>query len=74
MITDKQTKSYLAENVSDLLDSRGWTQKQLADATGENQMMISRIVRGEHIPAASVLARIAEALDTTMDKLLEPPA
>ena len=73
MVSDDQTKNNIAENLRRILESRGLEQKFLADATGENQMTISRIVRGKNVPGAGVLARIAEALDVSIDRLVQAP-
>lgn len=73
VVTDAEAKRNIAANVSRLLGVRGWSQKQLASATGETNMIISRIVRGVHVPNAATLARIAEALDTSTDILLDEP-
>jgi transcriptional regulator with XRE-family HTH domain len=70
VITDTEAKYIVAENVARLIAQRGWSQKKLADACGENKMMISRVVRAEHCPSVGLIARIAEALDVTLDELL----
>ena len=70
VIDDSEAKANIAANVTFLLDERKWTQKRLAQLTRETQMMICRICRGEHLPNAATLARIAEALCTSVDWLL----
>lgn len=49
------------------------TQTQLAEATDESPARISLMIRGLKLPSAAFLARIAEALGTTVDGLLEAP-
>ena len=74
VITDATTKQRLSANVQRLLQTREWTQMQLAAATGETQATISRMVNALHLPNAATLARVAEAFDVTVDRLLmEPP-
>lgn len=74
MISDATTKQRISANVQRLLQARAWTQMRLAAATGETQATISRIVNALHMPNAATLARIAEAFDVTVDRLLmEPP-
>jgi len=73
VIDDQRTKRNIASNVARLLEDRGWTQTQLADATGENQPRISQIVHGVHMPGAGLLARIAEAFDVSIDRLVADP-
>lgn len=69
-LTDVEAKNVIAENISSLLDELGMSQKELADLSGENEMAISRMVRGVQIPSAARLARVAEALRVTVDALL----
>ena len=73
MIKKQQAKENVAANLQRILDDRKLEQAQLAEMTGEKPMMISRVVRGLHMPAADVLARIAEALDVSVDRLLGDP-
>jgi transcriptional regulator with XRE-family HTH domain len=73
VVTDADAKKYIAANVARLLETRGWMQQDLAEATGENKMTISRVCRGIHVPSAALLARIAEALDVSTDRLIAPP-
>ena len=65
-----QAKLVIASNVSRLLSERRMTQAQLAAAAGENEMAVSRIVRGIHVPNAAMLARIARALSVSTDSLM----
>jgi transcriptional regulator with XRE-family HTH domain len=74
MATDEQGRRNIAANVARLMMIHGMTQTALAEQTGETQATISRIVRGLNIPSATVLSRIASALDTTMDVLVEKSA
>ena len=75
MITDETALANISANVCRLMASRipPWTQADLARASGENEMKISRIIRCEQMSGTASLARIAEALDTTMDFLLKSP-
>ena len=69
VIDDKTAKENLAANVRRLLEARNLTQMQLADMTGQQQPLISRVVNGRNMPGGTVLARIAEALDISYDGL-----
>ncbi len=73
MVTDKEARDNIAANTVRLLEARGWTQQDLADATGESKMAISNIVRAQYVTNAATLARIAEALDVTVDRLISAP-
>ena len=73
MLTDEDAKRNLAANLQRLMENRLINQSQLARLTGEPVMTISRAFRGEHMPRASVLDRIAEAMDVSIDRLLGRP-
>lgn len=73
MLTDDEARRYLAANLQRLMENRRINQSDLARLTKEPVMTISRAFRGENMPRASVLARIAEALDVSIDRLLGPP-
>ena len=45
------------------LDTAGWTQRDLSEATGLDQPSISRILSGAINPGWSTVCRIAEALE-----------
>ena len=76
MISDEKARQHIASNIQELLKTHDppWTQADLARATNERETTISLIVRGAHVPQAARLARIAEALDVSLDYLvLAPP-
>ncbi len=76
VIQDSIAQRNIAANVQRLLADRAtkrqfpFSQAQLAKATGESEMRISKLVRGLAMPEAAFLARIAEALGTSVDSLL----
>ena len=74
MLTEQQAKDNIASYLQRLLESRDWSQSDLARATGDAHVTISRIVRGTNVAGVAVLARIAEALDVTIDGLIRQPA
>ncbi len=49
----------------------GLTLRQLSDKTGVTASYLSEIERGHKSGSASALAKIARALDTTIDALVE---
>ena len=73
MITEAEARRNVATNVVTLLEALGMTQRDLAHATGLDDMKISRICRGLHDPGTVAMARIAKVLHTSIDKLLEDP-
>ena len=57
--------------VRQLREARGWTQEQLAEYAHVSQSYISMIERDHRIsPSAEIMARIAKALNTTVDIIL----
>lgn len=72
MLTDNEVRDNIAANVRRILHDRGWSQSELARRAGENPMIISRICRGNHVPHAGIVCRVAEALDVTVDRLVNP--
>jgi len=73
MLSDNDVLHHLAANLQRLLVARGWSQSDLARATGEPMMTISRIVRAQNMPGIGAIARIAEAFDVSIDRLTGPP-
>lgn len=61
----------MGNRIADLLDQRGMTQKQLSEKAGITEAAISHYIKGNRVPRASVLGRLAIALNTTTDYLLE---
>ncbi len=61
----------LGTRMRELLDSKQMSQKTLAEKTGCTEAAISLYIKGERIPRSSVLSKIAIALDTTSDYLME---
>lgn len=57
------------ERLSELICRRGFTQKELAAKAGVTEAAVSHYLKGDRVPRASVMARMADALDTTTDYL-----
>jgi transcriptional regulator with XRE-family HTH domain len=68
------TGAHLARRISDARAARKWALADLADRSDVSRAMLSKIEREEASPTASVLARIASALDMTLAELLTEPA
>ena len=60
----------LGLRISETLEKRGMTQKELACRIGVTEAAMSRYVSGSRDPKPDVLANIATALHTTSDFLL----
>lgn len=73
MLTDTDAKQNIAANVQRLLVERGMSQSDLAEATDESNARVSLMINAKKCPSAAFLARIAEAVGTTVDELLKRP-
>lgn len=60
----------LGLRISEALQKRGMTQKELANRIGVAESVISRYISGDREPKPDILANIATALHTTSDFLL----
>ena len=60
----------LGSRMTESLQKRGMTQKELASRIGVTEAVISRYISGDREPKPDVLANIATALHTTSDFLL----
>lgn len=54
-----------------LRDTRGWTQTELAKAVGIDRSIIGNYELGLHYPPIPTLIKLARALGTTVDRLLD---
>ncbi|MBE5058129.1 hypothetical protein AYP97_08045 [Lactobacillus crispatus] len=61
----------LGKRIKDLLKTNGITQKDLAERTGCTQAAISHYIKGDRTPRARVMTKIASALNTTSDYLID---
>lgn len=61
----------LGRRLKELLEKKGITQKELAEMAGCTEAAVSHYIKGDRVPRSSVLAKIAVALDTTSDYLME---
>ncbi|MBQ7460518.1 MAG: helix-turn-helix transcriptional regulator [Oscillospiraceae bacterium] len=68
MMTERNAFSIRLE---EMLKSKHMTQKELAETAGVTEAAMSHYIKGDRTPRSSVLARIAMALDTTSEYLME---
>ncbi len=73
MLSDTQARGNLAENLSRLLRDRDISQRSLSVLSDVPLMTINSIVNEKHMPGVGVVARIAEAFDVSIDRLVGPP-
>ena len=67
----KEEKNTFNCRLEQLIKERNMTQKELANKAEVTEAAISHYIKGDRIPRSSVLARIAMALDTTSEYLME---
>ena len=60
----------LGERISELLEAKGMTQRELADRAGVTEVSMSRYISGDRTPRAAILSNMANALGTTSEYLL----
>jgi len=65
---EKQT---MGEIISSLRKEKGMTQKDLAEKMGVTDKAVSKWERNLSCPDISTIPRLAEALDTTVERLLD---
>lgn len=70
MIDDHKMVRNISANLRRLLDERGWSQARLSQESGEKPMTISNLLNGKYVPGIGSLARVADALSTTVDYLI----
>lgn len=56
--------------IRQLLKKRDMREYELANAIGVRDVSVSRYVTGERMPKANIVARMADALNTTTDYIL----
>lgn len=69
-MTDNEAKENIARNLERLLTEKDISQAELAKIAKENEMRISRYIRGVSLASSGALKRLAEALDVSTEYLL----
>ncbi|HET9518960.1 MAG TPA: helix-turn-helix transcriptional regulator [Actinoplanes sp.] len=62
----------LGRAVREFRESKGWSQSQLASASGMTQSAVARFEAGGSVPTLPVLERLAAALDMGLTVRFEP--
>ena len=62
----------LGRSVRELRERRGWSQTQLAKASGMTQSAVARFEAGGTVPTLMVLERLATALEVSLKVGFEP--
>ena len=65
------TMADFSSKLRDIIESRGVTQSWLAEKTGATEATISRYLSGVHKPNLDIVARIAQALNVSIDYIMD---
>ncbi|MGN0453411.1 MAG: helix-turn-helix domain-containing protein [Ruminococcus sp.] len=68
----EEIKTIVAKNITQLRQAKGLTQIELAEKLNYSDKAVSKWERGESIPDVTVLAKIAEIFEVTLDYLVHP--
>ena len=71
MNSTKTTKEGFPERLRTLREGKGFSQRKLAEITGIHYLSIGKYERAQIKPLTDSLQRLADALDTSTDYLLE---
>lgn len=63
-----------SERLAEQIKLNNYSQKRLAEKAGVTEAAMSHYIKGDRFPRANVLARIADALGTTSDYLMNGKA
>ncbi len=66
----EEMKSIIAKNISELRQSKGWTQIELAGRLNYTDKAISKWERAESVPDVTVLVQIADLFEVPLDYLV----
>lgn len=65
------TLKTLGERIKELSRQKGITQRQLAELIGCTEAAISHYIKGDRVPRANVLTKMATVLGTTSEYLMQ---
>lgn len=60
-----------SENLREIMDEKGYTQRDLADATGLSESSVSYYVAGQRIPGIRAIINMAYELDIDMNEFID---
>ncbi len=69
---DKVVLAVLSANLTMLLESKGWTIRELSSHTDDSISTLHGILSGKSLPRAGLLKRMADAFGITVDELYDP--
>ena len=62
-------KQVIGDNIASKRKEKGWTQTELAERVGVNQIQVSRWENGKHLPTIEQFVSIAAAFNCSLDEL-----
>ncbi|MEJ8816279.1 helix-turn-helix transcriptional regulator [Variovorax ureilyticus] len=71
--SDRVVQEIIGTSLVSARDELQWTQYDLSAHSGVSRTLIAHIERGARNPSLKTLGRLADALDTTVEKLLSDP-
>lgn len=66
---DLKIRRHLKAFIAERLDALQMNEADLARATGDSKTQIGRVAKGQSTPSVAFAARIAKALDSSLDEL-----
>ncbi len=73
MVSENEVRQNISANLRRLLAARGISLNKLSQMCGINYASLHGYYMGKNTPSAFAVARLAEALDVTVDRLIYPP-
>ena len=70
-MTELQWLEIFGDNLKDMMDGAGYTQRDLADDTGLSEATISKYINKQQMPGVKALISIAYVLDCSLDDLMD---
>jgi transcriptional regulator with XRE-family HTH domain len=71
MIKDEKMMANVTANITAMLETRDWSLRELSRRSGVHVTTLSQLLNGRVIPSVVVMAKIAAALETQVDYLLQ---
>lgn len=71
MLTRTDALDVVADRLREAMAAKGIGVRELARASGNDPMTISRLMNRRNMPAADAMARIAEALGMSLDSFFQ---
>ena len=71
MLTRTDALDVVADRLREAMARKGFGVRELARASDNDPMTVSRLMNRKNMPAADAMARIAEALGVSLDSFFE---